>query len=370
MTITSLFSVIIPCYNQAHFLSKALDSLIGQAFTSWEALIVNDGSTDNTKALAETYVMRDQRIKLINQANAGLSNSRNTGIHASRGEFLVFLDADDWLYPEFLSVVLKSFDKSASVVITGYEHWKDNLVLHRVSRPISKLWIADFSYANFAPPVAFTIRKSLLDTIGLFDEKLRSAEDWDLWIRAAKAQMGIVNIPNVLAAYRYSDKSMSRDGSRMYSYLKEVFLRVPERDFRINISTQITGDKIEVPKGILGLLIPCLGVMVIQGKVKEAISLYHREKETFKFHPRDEDFQKLNSYLTFRYWNSRNELEKVLNELEPLIFKFLKGINEHNFSAKKISRQILSSPQKKYFKLSYGKVIGKILYLINYYVKN
>ncbi len=90
-------SIIIPCYNQAHFLPDAINSLKSQTMGNWECIIVNDGSTDNTTDVAEKLAQTDTRIRVINQANKGLSGARNSGLKAANGEMLQFLDADDML---------------------------------------------------------------------------------------------------------------------------------------------------------------------------------------------------------------------------------------------------------------------------------
>ena len=95
-----LISVIIPAYNAQDFIQKALDSVLAQSYSHYEVLIVNDGSTDNTEALVKTY--HDPRVKLISQSNGGLSNARNTGIKNAKGNYLAFLDADDYWIAEKL----------------------------------------------------------------------------------------------------------------------------------------------------------------------------------------------------------------------------------------------------------------------------
>ena len=90
------FSVIIPVYNTEKYLGKCLDSLLNQSYSNFEALIVNDGSTDASEEVIKQY-LNDSRITLISQENKGLGGARNTGILAAKGEYLVFLDSDDYL---------------------------------------------------------------------------------------------------------------------------------------------------------------------------------------------------------------------------------------------------------------------------------
>jgi len=111
-------SVIISCYNQAHYLPSAVYSVLAQTFADWEAIIVDDGSTDDTGNVAAQFT--DARIHYIHQENRGLSAARNSGIRAARGEYLAFLDADDEWEPHFLEVCLTTLanQKTATAVVT------------------------------------------------------------------------------------------------------------------------------------------------------------------------------------------------------------------------------------------------------------
>ena len=88
-----LFSIIIPVYNVDKYLQACLDSVLGQTFSDWEAICVNDGSSDGSAAILEDYAAKDDRIKVINQSNAGTATARNTGLRAALGDYIFFLDA-------------------------------------------------------------------------------------------------------------------------------------------------------------------------------------------------------------------------------------------------------------------------------------
>jgi len=355
-----IFSIICPCYNQGHFLTCAIQSVTDQLFIDWELIIIDDGSGDETRKIALSFIEQDSRIHYLYQENKGLSAARNFGVHKSFGDYLVFLDADDWLYVDFLDKVEREFVNGFDLVVTGYAHCKDESIIHHVTRSRHKLSIKEFTYGNYAPPVAFSLRKSILTEIGIFDESLKSAEDWDLWIRAAKCEVEMINIPDILAAYRYSDQSMSRDGERMYQALKAVFLKIPLNDPRINTLDQILPQDIDNAKGILALLMPCLGVLVMQGKIIEAVKLYFNEKEEFDLDPSETDFLILNSYLTFRYWNTKKELDRVFKEYEPLVIEFLEAVIQNKSEIQGIKKNLFFLSRKKMNHLKYGKVLGGI----------
>lgn len=105
-----LISIVIPIYNVEKYLARCLESVVNQTYENLEIICVNDGSTDTSKVILEDYSKRDQRIRVINQSNGGLSNARNTGIDVSKGEYITFIDSDDYVaddYIEFLFNLLK-----------------------------------------------------------------------------------------------------------------------------------------------------------------------------------------------------------------------------------------------------------------------
>lgn len=114
-------SVIIPVYNVEKYLPKCLDSVINQTYADLEIICVNDGSPDNSSAILEEYAKKDNRIKIINQENTGLSGARNTGIKASTGDYIVFLDSDDWMDTEAIEAAVTVAQNSGSdTVLWGY----------------------------------------------------------------------------------------------------------------------------------------------------------------------------------------------------------------------------------------------------------
>ena len=97
---SNLVSIIIPCYNASSYIKETINSVLTQTFQNFEILLINDGSTDNSSSIIKTII--DDRIHLVEQENQGVSSTRNKGIAMAKGEFIVFLDADDLLHPNFL----------------------------------------------------------------------------------------------------------------------------------------------------------------------------------------------------------------------------------------------------------------------------
>lgn len=136
-------SVIIPCYNQDKYIAECLDSVIAQTFTDFEAVIVNDGSTDNSSKIINEYKVKDNRIKVINQENQGLSGARNTGLKRAAGEYVCFLDSDDTYDANFLQNLYQEAKKSdADVVMTNTRYLQpDKVCIDGLKQQI----ITDFS---------------------------------------------------------------------------------------------------------------------------------------------------------------------------------------------------------------------------------
>lgn len=117
-----LVSIIIPCYNQAHYIAKALKSVQKQTYTNWECIVVNDGSQDQSEAIVQSFSKEDPRIQLMNQKNAGVAAARNNGYNKAQGEYIQFLDGDDWLHPDKLKTQVDYLEKYLSIDIVYCNH--------------------------------------------------------------------------------------------------------------------------------------------------------------------------------------------------------------------------------------------------------
>ena len=145
-----LISVITPVYNAAAYLARAADSLRAQTLTDWELLLIDDGSTDDSPALCDRLAAQDNRIRAVHQPNRGVSAARNAGLDAARGQYLAFLDADDWVEPDFLAVLLQLLrDTGADLSICCVEDpfdWNEKVQDGVVS--VQELRAAPSRYAN------------------------------------------------------------------------------------------------------------------------------------------------------------------------------------------------------------------------------
>ena len=124
MVITMLFSLIIPVYNVEAYLRDCLDSVLNQTFADWEAVCVNDGSTDGSAAILDDYAAKDERLRVVSQANAGLSAARNAGMDAAKGDYILFLDSDDWLEDNALETIANALQDEDLLCFSGRRYWE------------------------------------------------------------------------------------------------------------------------------------------------------------------------------------------------------------------------------------------------------
>lgn len=196
-------SVIIPTYNRAGYLREAIDSVIAQSYRHVEILVVDDGSTDNTRELVHNYT---SNIRYIYQENKGPSAARNNGIKNANGHFIAFLDSDDLWHPDKLAKQVAAFIKNPSLglLATGYENINTSYeMIKEIVLDDSELKHARRKeiYKNFFATSSVMVKKTCFDKVGWFNEELHFAEDWEMWIRILK-YYSFDYIPDLLMQYR------------------------------------------------------------------------------------------------------------------------------------------------------------------------
>lgn len=147
------FSIIIPIYNVELYLRQCLDSVLAQNLVDWEAICVNDGSTDGSTAILEEYASMDSRFKVITQANGGLSAARNTGLKKAHGEYVLFLDSDDWLEPTALQTLNSEFIIQNSqlpdlLCFTGRRYIEETNSFNPADKLVEKMYTSGMDYYN------------------------------------------------------------------------------------------------------------------------------------------------------------------------------------------------------------------------------
>jgi glycosyltransferase involved in cell wall biosynthesis len=233
-----LVSVVIPAWNAATTLAEALDSVRAQTFQNFEAIIVDDGSTDDTFAIASRFCEMDSRFILIRQTHAGVSTARNNAIQKSRGQFIAFLDADDVWSPQKLSRQLELFSQNPKVnaVFANFYIWdgrRDLHVWHSPDKPmpkgdVGKRLIFNISYVCAASMSVALLRRELFQRAGFFDSELAIGEDWDLFLRMAECGLWICVTREPLARYRRWEGNVTNQKLKV----AESDVRVLEKNLR------------------------------------------------------------------------------------------------------------------------------------------
>lgn len=209
-------SVVVPTYNRARDVGRCLQSLVGQTFEAFEVLVCDDGSTDDTSAVVDAYKTRLSLTYVRAENFGGPARPRNAGLRLARGEYIAFLDSDDWWTPEKLQRSLEHLERGADVVYHD---------MYFVARAAQRLFPRKSRGRQLAAPVfedllvngnalnnsSVVARRSLLQSIGGCSEEraLIAAEDYDLWLRLAQVTDAFVRIPHTLGFYWVGSGNLS-----------------------------------------------------------------------------------------------------------------------------------------------------------------
>lgn len=221
-------SVIIPTYNTAQYITEAIDSVLNQTYEHYEIIVIDDGSTDNTKEALKDY---KNKIKYIYKHNGGPASARNAGIKNSIGENIAFLDADDLWLPQKLEKQVEYFKTHPDVGLTfsAYLAFDENKSEKRPNikeKIISKDAFINLWWDNFLGTLTVMVRKACFDKVGIFDESkdIEGSEDSEMWLRIARNyRMGYINEP--LARYRIRTGGHNRCNVDRAYRAKEVVLK-------------------------------------------------------------------------------------------------------------------------------------------------
>jgi glycosyltransferase involved in cell wall biosynthesis len=221
--VTTAFSVIMPTYNRGHIIGRSIRSIQAQTIRDWELIVVDDGSTDDTRAAIDEFIRADRRIRLVaNNGRIGPAGARNAGIRASQAETIAFLDSDDQWDPEALANVARARQLDSSAVLIGSNYrmvditdgsattmtsflfntilpWWENYPpaaavipvdvirrdVHAICQPQIFLCMAIAGYP-WVQTSSAAVRRDALFAVGLFDERLQRTEDIDLWLKLSR----------------------------------------------------------------------------------------------------------------------------------------------------------------------------------------
>ncbi len=209
-------SVVIPTYNRADLVCEALESVAAQTYKDWEIILVDDGSTDNTREAVAPYLTQlGSRLRYIKQENRGLAAARNTGIWAARGSYIALLDSDDVWKPEKLATQVPYLEADASVGLVSSRAEQvdaaNKQVLGLKPKDPAGTTLATMIVQGTQPPSSFLIRKTAIESIGGFDPAIkRGIEDVDLCFRLAR-RWKFVCLEQPLIRYRLHSTNLSSE---------------------------------------------------------------------------------------------------------------------------------------------------------------
>ena len=221
-------SVILPTYNRAHLVREAIESVLNQTFADLELILVDDGSTDNTQAVVRS--LSDPRVRSVEQPNQGASSARNTGLRLCAGEYVAFLDSDDLFLPQKLALQVPALEGQSEAGLVYGRYYSVRGA--EAPRLLAGVCHSDLGLDRLLLGTAFhwstvLIRRSWLDQVGGFDERLPVSEEWELTLRLALAGCRMVCLPQPVAVVRQQLHSLARDAYRheaaLVALLDEIF---------------------------------------------------------------------------------------------------------------------------------------------------
>lgn len=199
-------SIIVPVYKVERYLHKCLDSILAQTFTDWECILIDDGSPDNSGAICDEYAQQDSRFRVIHQENAGVSAARNAGLDVAQGEWITFVDSDDWVERDFLECLYNEVERTgADVAVCGIFEHTERITESRVytlPKQKSEILYWFMIYANYMNyPVNKIYRKQLLEKDIRFPLGIAICEDLWFCFRVCFFAQNIVSVTVPLYHY-------------------------------------------------------------------------------------------------------------------------------------------------------------------------
>lgn len=277
-----LISIIVPCYNQGRYLEECLISIFNQTYLNWECIIVNDGSTDETKDVACKWIEKDKRFKYVEKLNAGLSAARNTGLVQSSGNWIQFLDCDDILENQKLECSSNYFNSNYDIIISGYRYFKNS-----EGPNIKRI----YGINNFLPEVGlysdddvdlknlivnrnlFVVsapiyKRKVFDILGGFNIYLKAQEDWEFNLRCVFKNFKFFHVGyflNTRVLIRLHQVSMSQNKKLMHDnwiQFRKIISENPDVKYYFR-NNNIKNSSRSV-KDILQLFIPPILLIVLK----------------------------------------------------------------------------------------------------------
>ncbi len=275
-----LFSIITPVYRCELTLQRTLDSLMAQSERSWQAVVIDDGSPDHSWKVAEGFAYFDPRFTLLRQENAGAGAARNVALSHARGEFVMFLDADDWLEPSALAVLLAEARRGDCDLVHGAFRYTTNdgwltdwTGAYRGKRP---LFEALCGSNVLSMPAAVIARRRAITHVGGFDPTLKNCGDWDLWGRLARRRGNIGRVDECVANYRMRPASLSHNPHTLVRDAMRTMERLHAVDPRVRDAAPeffMGGDPADLPGRRVNFTLYTVGLALGVNEVATAASM-------------------------------------------------------------------------------------------------
>lgn len=223
-----MVSIIVPVYNAEKYIRRCLDSIIGQTVYDIEIILVNDGSRDNSMVVLQKYAENDQRIKVISQTNKGVAAARNMGLKSAEGDYILYVDSDDWIEPDAIECLLNRMNEDTDIVFCSSDHAETPENVQRGSHAECEVWDHDRQLLEFVRHKRMTgmlwnklIRRCLTDGIS-FNEKTGYGEDAEFLWKVIKKSRKMVITNEVLYHHVLEDTSISHS-----SFSEKKFSAIP-----------------------------------------------------------------------------------------------------------------------------------------------
>lgn len=238
------FSVIVPLYNKAPYVRHALESIAAQTFRDYEVIVVNDGSSDNSPEIVKAFVERlDDRWTILSQANSGVAAARNNGVAKSRGEYVCFLDADDWWEPTFLEEMDRLINEypDAGLYATNYVYYKPGKTHVALKFERGYMNYPEAYLHSAAMPVitcATCMPRKVFDEMGGFPVGIKLGEDFLLWAktalhyRVAFCEKPLAYYNNDVPTHLRATRNLHAPQYNMFFHLDEIETIVKSRESR------------------------------------------------------------------------------------------------------------------------------------------
>jgi teichuronic acid biosynthesis glycosyltransferase TuaG len=265
---SELVSIIMPAYNADRYVAESIRSVLAQSFGNWELVVVDDGSTDNTREVVQGFVAGDARVKYLERPNGGQAAARNTGLAAARGNLIAFLDADDLWLPEKLAAQIAVLDRTNVDLVysDGYIFSEDGAedrfnILPGEARG-AEMFRALFT-SNRIATLSVLVKRRVLDSAGRFDEDraYQNCEDYDLWMRLAKNGASFYGMPEKLMRYRRHSGATTYTASKLLAPMLSVILKHAPDPLL---------DRELVKRRVRSLYRELISSLVAEGQIKEA----------------------------------------------------------------------------------------------------